>query len=152
MLSTNFTKSLTSPLNIMYTCSLLKKRKRIRRPVKKDSDAITVDLLYNLWLCSKNWVMHTTQKKFRISCAFFFIIFIIEFKLMQTLKGFTDQGTIFRGCFLHDHLQFQWNAIRSKWHNFNCLKTTFWTKKCKTSFKSISFLPSFEISLELMQC
>ena len=59
---------------------------------------------------------------------------IIHFKLLQTLKGFTDQGTIFRGCFLHDHLYFLWKAIRSKWHNFNCSKITFLTQKCKTSF------------------
>ena len=31
---------------------------------------------------------------------------IIDFKLLQTLKGYTDQCTIFRGCFLHDLLQF----------------------------------------------
>ena len=76
-------------------------------------------------------LIYTTQKKFRISCAYFFVL--STSKLLQTLKGLTDQGTIFRGCFLHDHLQFLWKAIRSKWHNFNCSKTTFLTQKYKTS-------------------
>ena len=75
--------------------------------------------------------IYATQKKFRISCGVF--LCIIDFKLLQTLKGLTDQGTIFRGCFLHDHLQFLWKAIRFKWHNFNCSKNTFLTQKYKTS-------------------
>ena len=62
---------------------------------------------------------------------------IIHFKLLQTLKGFTDQGTIFRGCFLHDHLYFLWKAIRSKWHNFNCSKITFLTQKMQNFIYSM---------------
>ena len=89
-------------------------------------------VLFSVWhLRFYRFILYTTQKKFRISCAYFFVLSTLN--SCRLWKGLTDQGTIFRGCFLHDHLQFLWKAIRSKWHIFNCSKTTFLTQKYNTS-------------------
>ena len=62
-------------------------------------------------------------------CAF---LCIINFKLLQAPKGFTDQAKTFTGYFLHHYLQFLWKVINFELCNFYCSKTTFLTQKYKT--------------------